>query len=109
MAGRAGRRGIDERGHVVFVQTPTEGPEECCKFLFPGIELLVSSFTASYGMVLNLLAGPKVTRRSNKADDFKVSRTGRTLEDAKKLVEQSFGNYLGSYDKCRQQWDPGKY
>ncbi|GMH01661.1 hypothetical protein Nepgr_003500 [Nepenthes gracilis] len=96
MAGRAGRRGIDERGHVVFVQTPTEGPEECCKLLFSGIEPLVSQFTASYGMVLNLLAGAKVTSRSNKADGFKVSRTGRTLEDARKLVEQSFGNYLGS-------------
>ncbi|GMH11530.1 hypothetical protein Nepgr_013371 [Nepenthes gracilis] len=102
MAGRAGRRGIDERGHVVFVQTPTEGREECCKFLFSGIEPLVSPFTASYGMVLNLLADAKVTRRLNKANDFKVSRTGRTLEDAKKLVEQSFGNYLGSYDKCRR-------
>uniref|UniRef100_A0A5B7C9E1 RNA helicase n=1 Tax=Davidia involucrata TaxID=16924 RepID=A0A5B7C9E1_DAVIN len=58
MAGRAGRRGIDERGHAVLVQTPYEGAEECSKLLFAGLEPLVSQFTASYGMVLNLLAGP---------------------------------------------------
>jgi len=47
MAGRAGRRGIDERGHVVLIQTPYEGAEECCKLLFAGLEPLVSQFTAS--------------------------------------------------------------
>ncbi|KAL6991864.1 DExH-box ATP-dependent RNA helicase DExH15 chloroplastic [Sarracenia purpurea var. burkii] len=56
MAGHAEKRGIDERGHVVLVQTPYEGPEECSKLLFSGLEPLVSQFTASYGMVLNLLA-----------------------------------------------------
>ncbi|KAL6953706.1 DExH-box ATP-dependent RNA helicase DExH15 chloroplastic, partial [Sarracenia purpurea var. burkii] len=96
MAGRAGRRGIDERGHVVLVQTPYEGAEECSKLLFSGLEPLVSQFTASYGMVLNLLAGGKITRRSNESDDMKASRAGRTLEEARKLVEQSFGNYVGS-------------
>ncbi|KAL5122363.1 DExH-box ATP-dependent RNA helicase DExH15 chloroplastic [Glycine soja] len=59
MAGRAGRRGIDEIGHVVLIQTPNEGAEEGCKVLFAGLEPLVSQFTASYGMVLNLLAGGK--------------------------------------------------
>lgn len=61
MAGRAGRRGIDERGHVVILQTPSEGAEECCKVLFAGVEPLVSQFTASYGMVLNLLAVCTIT------------------------------------------------
>ncbi|KAL8161564.1 hypothetical protein V2J09_013053 [Rumex salicifolius] len=96
MAGRAGRRGIDEKGHVVLIQSPFEGAEECCKLLFAGVEPLVSQFTASYGMVLNLLAGSKVTRRTNEEQGIKVSQTGRTLEEARKLVEKSFGNYLGS-------------
>jgi superfamily II RNA helicase len=56
MAGRAGRRGLDERGHVVLVQTPFEGPEDACKLLFAGPDPLVSQFSASYGMVLNLLS-----------------------------------------------------
>ncbi|CAM8956180.1 unnamed protein product [Rhodiola kirilowii] len=96
MAGRAGRRGIDERGHVVLIQTPYEGAEQCCKLLFAGTEPLVSQFTASYGMVLNLLGGSKVTRRSKDADTDNVSQTGRTMDEARKLVEQSFGNYVGS-------------
>ncbi|MQL80165.1 hypothetical protein Taro_012599 [Colocasia esculenta] len=96
MAGRAGRRGIDERGHVVLVQTPYEGAEECCELLFSGLEPLVSQFTASYGMVLNLLAGEKVTRRWNESDEMKMLHSGRTLEEARKLIEQSFGNYVGS-------------
>lgn len=96
MAGRAGRRGTDEMGHVVLVQTPYEGAEECCRLLFAGIEPLVSQFTASYGMVLNLLAGAKVTRRSQELNDMKVLQAGRSFEEAKKLVEQSFGNYVGS-------------
>ncbi|CAB4264491.1 unnamed protein product [Prunus armeniaca] len=96
MAGRAGRRGIDERGHVVLVQSPYEGAEACCKIVFAGLEPLVSQFTASYGMVLNLLAGAKVTHRSNESHDTEASQSGRTLEEARKLVEQSFGNYVGS-------------
>ncbi|KAK8626394.1 hypothetical protein V6N13_134040 [Hibiscus sabdariffa] len=80
MAGRAGRRGIDERGHVVIVQTPYEGAEECCKLLFSGVEPLVSQFTASYGMVLNLLGGAKVTRRSNELDETNTLQARRTLE-----------------------------
>ncbi|XP_047962901.1 DExH-box ATP-dependent RNA helicase DExH15 chloroplastic [Salvia hispanica] len=96
MAGRAGRRGIDEKGHVVLLQTPYEGAEECCKVLFSGLEPLVSQFTASYGMVLNLLAGAKFARSSAESDDLNNSQSGRTLEEARKLVEQSFGNYVGS-------------
>lgn len=96
MAGRAGRRGIDKKGHAVVVQTPYEGAEDCCKLLFAGLQPLVSQFTASYGMVLNLLAGAKVTQRLNEADGTEVPRVGRTLEEARKLVEQSFGNYVGS-------------
>ncbi|XP_078174311.1 DEAD/DEAH box helicase isoform X1 [Carex rostrata] len=96
MAGRAGRRGIDKAGHVVLLQTPYEGPEECCDVLFAGIVPLVSQFTASYGMVLNLLAGSKLTNKGKELEGTETSHPGRTLEEARKLVEQSFGNYVGS-------------
>lgn len=42
------------------------------------------------------MQGGKVTRGSNDADGMKVSQPGRTLEEARKLVEQTFGNYVGS-------------
>ena len=47
-------------------------------------------------MSVSDLQGGKITRRSNESDGMKVSRAGRTLEEARKLVEQSFGNYVGS-------------
>jgi superfamily II RNA helicase len=96
MAGRAGRRGIDEKGYTVLVQTAFEGAEECCKLVFAGVKPLVSQFTASYGMVLNLVAGSKVTRKSSGTEAGKVLQAGRSLEEAKKLVEKSFGNYVSS-------------
>lgn len=98
MAGRAGRRGIDEQGHVVVVQTPFEGAEDCCKLLFAGSDPLVSQFTATYGMALNLLAGGRVQKLGANSD-IEEPRTvtfGRTLSQARELIEQSFGNYVGS-------------
>ncbi|KAJ7525182.1 hypothetical protein O6H91_17G040400 [Diphasiastrum complanatum] len=93
MAGRAGRRGIDNQGHVVVVQTPFEGAEECCKLLFAGSDPLVSQFTATYGMALNLLAGSRVINVDDSMSESYVRRR-RTLDEARALVEQSFGNYL---------------
>jgi superfamily II RNA helicase len=75
MAGRAGRRGMDLIGHVVTVQTRYEGAEEAAELATQGADPLVSQFTPSYGMVLNLLLT-------------------HSLEKAKDLVERSFGQYL---------------
>jgi hypothetical protein len=43
-----------------------------------------------------VIQGSKVTHNQKESDDVKVKRSGRTLEEARKLVEQSFGNYVGS-------------
>src|SRR5579883_1071395 len=77
MAGRAGRRGMDERGHVVTLQTPFEGAKEAAYLATSKPDPLVSQFTPSYGMVLNLLQT-------------------HTLEEAKELLERSFGQYLAN-------------
>ncbi len=77
MAGRAGRRGMDEVGHVVTLQTPFEGAKEAGYLATSKPDPLVSQFTPSYGMVLNLLQT-------------------HTLEEAKELVERSFGQYLAN-------------
>jgi superfamily II RNA helicase len=77
MAGRAGRRGMDSLGYVVTVQTPFEGAREGAYLATVGADPLVSQFTPSYGMVLNLLQT-------------------HTLEQAKELVERSFGQYLAT-------------
>ncbi|WP_026735256.1 DEAD/DEAH box helicase [Fischerella sp. PCC 9605] len=85
MAGRAGRRGMDEVGHVVTLQTPFEGAEHAAALAIKKPDPLVSHFTPSYGMVLNLLQI-------------------HTLEEARELVERSFGQYLANLHlRPRQQ------
>ncbi len=75
MSGRAGRRGMDELGHVVIVHHPFESAEEAFRLAIAPPDPLASRFTPSYGMVLNLLERHKV-------------------EEAKELIEASFGQYL---------------
>ncbi len=77
MSGRAGRRGMDPLGHMVTVQTPFEGAQEAAYLATAGPDPLVSQFTPSYGMVLNLLQT-------------------HTLVEAKALIERSFGQYLAT-------------
>ena len=77
MSGRAGRRGMDAQGYVVTLQTRFEGAKEAAMLATKGADPLVSQFTPSYGMVLNLLQT-------------------HSLEIAKELVESSFGQYLVS-------------
>ncbi|BAY17772.1 DSH domain-containing protein [Nostoc sp. HK-01] len=77
MAGRAGRRGMDKQGYVVTVQTPFEGAKEAAYLATSKADPLVSQFTPSYGMVLNLLQT-------------------HTIEQARELVERSFGQYIAN-------------
>ncbi len=75
IAGRAGRRGKDEIGYVVTIQSPYEGAREAFYLATAKVEPLKSCFTPSYGMVLNLLQ--------------KYS-----IEETKVLLESSFAEYL---------------
>ena len=78
MSGRAGRRGMDKVGYVVTVQSPYEGSKEAFRLATSPPDPLVSQFTPSYGMVLNLLQV-------------------HTLEQAKELIERSFSQYLATF------------
>ena len=84
MAGRAGRRGLDPQGFVVTVQTRFEGVREAGQLAVSSAEPLISQFTPSYGMVLNLL------QRYN-------------LAKSKEFVERSFGCYLASLDLVEEE------
>ncbi|WP_259727575.1 MULTISPECIES: DEAD/DEAH box helicase [Synechococcales] len=79
MAGRAGRRGLDVQGYVVTVQSRFEGVREAGQLATSPADPLVSQFTPSYGMVLNLLQRYELAK-------------------AKQLVERSFGRYLATLD-----------
>lgn len=43
-----------------------------------------------------IFQGSKLTKKGKELEGTETSRSGRTLEEARKLVEQSFGNYVGS-------------
>ncbi|MDX2256902.1 MAG: DEAD/DEAH box helicase [Pseudanabaenaceae cyanobacterium bins.39] len=83
MAGRAGRRGMDKVGYVVTLQTPFEGAKEAAILATSSAEPLVSQFAPSYGMVMNLLQT-------------------HSLDQAKDLVERSFGQYLADLNLAPQ-------
>lgn len=84
IAGRAGRRGMDEMGHVVTLQTPFEGAKEAGYLATAQAESLRSWFTPSYGMVLNLLQT-------------------HSIEEVEALLERSFAEYLAQRKMAPEQ------
>ena len=75
MSGRAGRRGKDSQGYVVTLQTRFEGAKEASTLAISEPNPLVSQFTPSYGMVLNLLQN-------------------YSLDKSRELIKRSFGSFL---------------
>jgi superfamily II RNA helicase len=84
MSGRAGRRGKDTTGNVVTVQSRFEGAAEASALATSQADPLVSQFTPTYGMVLNLLQT-------------------HSLEEARELVERSFGQFTATSHLQPQQ------
>lgn len=82
MAGRAGRRGKDVVGHSLVLRSRNEGALEAFKVLTQKVDALESKFTPKYGMVLNLLLT-------------------RPLQEAKRLVDRSFGNFLRLQERSK--------
>ena len=76
MAGRAGRRGFDDLGHCVVVQSRWEEPNTAYEIIRRGPEPLRSQFSTTYGMALNLLYY-------------------RSMKDARAFLDRSFLQYLG--------------
>ncbi len=72
MSGRAGRRGMDEVGHVITIGDPYHPPEEIAELASSAANPLESRFTPRYSMVMNLL------------QRF-------TVEEARELILKSFG------------------
>lgn len=75
MSGRAGRRGMDEVGHVVVLNHPFESVEDAARLATATADPLSSRFTPSYGMVLNLLQR-------------------HTIVESRDLIERSFGQFM---------------
>lgn len=55
MSGRAGRRGIDEKGDVICILTEELSPAQVKKIFSSNTDKLLSAFKLTYNMILNLL------------------------------------------------------
>ncbi len=86
MSGRAGRRGMDPEGHVIICASPHQTVADAQRLASAPPDPLGSHFTATYGMVLNLLQR-------------------HTLEEAQFLISRSFGQFL---DEQRRERRPRK-
>ncbi|NJL00942.1 MAG: DEAD/DEAH box helicase [Spirulinaceae cyanobacterium SM2_1_0] len=84
MAGRAGRRGMDPRGHVVTVETPFEGAKDAASLALKPADPLRSQFAPTYGMVLNLLQT-------------------HSVDEVKNLLERSFAQYVSGLHSRPEQ------
>ncbi len=89
MSGRAGRRGMDEVGNVVICHHPAEKVAPAVALAQACAEPLESNFRPSYGMVLNLLQR-------------------HSLEQARRLVEKSFGQFLADQQLETSQGEVGQ-
>jgi hypothetical protein len=74
MAGRAGRRGMDIEGACVIASTAFEGPDDAIAILTNEIKPVVSQFSPSYSLAVNL-----------------IERGGGKLDVAKNMIQKSFG------------------
>ncbi len=85
MAGRAGRRGMDERGSVVVPYSPWMSFREMLEIATGELEPVRSSFAIRYNTVLNLWDPPHGTRvrhmLQQSLSQFQTARRVREIED----------------------------
>ncbi len=79
MSGRAGRRGMDEVGHVVIVNNTFEPVDDAARLATAKADPLSSRFTPSYAMALNLLER-------------------HSMAECRDLIERSFGQFVVNQD-----------
>ncbi|MDQ3706140.1 MAG: DEAD/DEAH box helicase [Chloroflexota bacterium] len=113
MSGRAGRRGIDEQGHVVLPYSPWVTFHEALNIATGPLRPVESAFTMRYNSVLNLWDAPKgervLTVMRASLLNFQQSRRLRDLEqeleeEEARLAEVPAGCLIG-YDNGEELLD----
>lgn len=106
MAGRAGRRGMDELGHIIVPYSPWVSFEQTLEIATGELEPVMSSFAVRYNTVLNLWDPPHGNRVRNllmqSLAQYQSARRARDLEDEivhleRRIQEQPRGCLIG-YD-----------
>nr|XP_020476728.1 superkiller viralicidic activity 2-like 2 [Monopterus albus] len=113
MSGRAGRRGMDDRGIVIFMVDEKMSPAVGKQLLKGSADPLNSAFHLTYNMVLNLLRVEEINPEYMLEKSFYQFQHYRALpgvvEKIKKLEEQYHAieipneESVGTYFKIRQQ------
>ena len=101
MSGRAGRRGLDEKGITMVMLKKKIDPEECRQIMRGKSDPLNSSFSLSYNQILNLsrIEGIKcefILQRS-----FRQYQSVRAIPLIKKKILISYKNY----EKYGNNWE----
>jgi ATP-dependent RNA helicase HelY len=80
MAGRAGRRGIDEQGHVVIPYSPFVTFHEALNIATGPLRPVESAFTMRYNSVLNLWEAPSAGEARRRATDQGEASDGTEID-----------------------------
>ncbi len=103
LTGRAGRRGLDERGTAVILHSPYEAIERLVPIAARGSYPLTSSFRPTYNMTVNLIANYERARaetlleasfgefrrvQASRADDSERTAVSFQLQEARNTWDQ---------------------
>ncbi|HEX2910242.1 MAG TPA: DEAD/DEAH box helicase [Chloroflexia bacterium] len=96
MAGRAGRRGLDQQGHVVVPYSPWISFDETIQIATGPLLPVESAFTVRYNSVLNLWDPPKGERvlqiLRHSLLEFQQGRRLREMEGEVREAQQAYDN-----------------
>lgn len=89
LSGRAGRRGIDTEGHAIVSHRGGVAPEEVAALASKRTYPLISAFTPTYNMVVNLLARStrSLTRRVLESSFAQFQADAAVVQLASRLTE----------------------
>ena len=101
MSGRAGRRGLDEKGVVIVILKKKINPEECREIMRGKSDPLNSSFSLNYNQILNLSRIEGIKCEFILKKSFRQYQSVRAIPLLKKKILNIYNNYM----KLGNNWE----